>query len=219
LITFSDVGYGLIEPAMIEALRPLVASKIVWDLGPGSLNDEPIFLLRLGAREVLAVDKEGPFRPDPTQPEDQAVPRGVNGRLRRITTLFYNFATTVAASASTPATGPDTAPDTGPDTAAPDVAFLKWPSNVVSVGLPFLLSRAPIVVYIGLNDGRTACGDLWVWEHLHKRPLLCAIRGEKNDMLVYGPPVEVKPGPPRCREELNSPWGEKYYEEKPTDAC
>jgi len=56
-----------------------------------------------------------------------------------------------------------------------------------------------MVVYVGRNDGITACGGVDMWSHLQGRALIQIVEGVHNDMLVYGGDV-IKTSP-RCREE------------------
>tara|TARA_Y100000310_G_C20691665_1_gene822672 strand:+ start:1296 stop:1817 length:522 start_codon:yes stop_codon:yes gene_type:complete len=50
------VAYGLLTTEMLSALRPLVAGKVVVDLGAGNCNKAAI-LKGIGAATVIAVDK------------------------------------------------------------------------------------------------------------------------------------------------------------------
>lgn len=65
------MAYGKISPMMEAVLRPLVTGKVVYDLGAGDLQHAR-HLLRLGARRVVAIDKE----PKPTHSPDIEVVEG-----------------------------------------------------------------------------------------------------------------------------------------------
>jgi hypothetical protein len=90
-------------------------------------------------------------------------------------------------------------------TTPPDVAVVKWPQTNRQDGLTRLIARAHTVVYIGRNDGATACGPPDMWRHLRTRTLVDVVEGHRNDMLVYGPTHPTgTTHPPRCREERHA---------------
>ena len=53
------MSHGVLQPEQRKALRPFVHERIVHDLGAGDLSLARV-LLKLGAREIVAVDKETP---------------------------------------------------------------------------------------------------------------------------------------------------------------
>lgn len=82
-----------------------------------------------------------------------------------------------------------------------DVAFIKWPITTLlgADGLARLAARCNKIVYIGKNDGFTACGDPSLWYLLRRRKLETVVEHEANDMLIYGEYCD--PRNPETREE------------------
>lgn len=72
-----------------------------------------------------------------------------------------------------------------------DLAFLSWPMNTRLVGLPSLLSKARIVVYLGSNEGGSSCGDAPLFEHLLRRRLHLSIHDRANSLLIVDDPLPV----------------------------
>jgi hypothetical protein len=173
--------YGFLEGAQAERVATLIAGRTVWALGSGSDMQEAHRLASLGAATVYAVDK--------AHRERLLVPTFERARVDRAAVYdcrayFVEFETHVQVTGL-------------PN---PDVAFLKWPTAQRHPGLLQLLKRAGTVIYVGRNDGITACGGTLMWEHLRTRTLLEVVEGPRNDMLVYGGGGEYTTIP-RCREE------------------
>ena len=82
-----------------------------------------------------------------------------------------------------------------------DVAFIKWPVNTASGadGLSRIAALCSKIIYIGKNDGCTACGDPNLWYLLRRRKLETVVEHEANDMLIYG--EYCAPRNPETREE------------------
>jgi hypothetical protein len=173
--------YGYLEKAQAERVTHLVAGKTVWALGSGSSLEEAHRLTALGASTVYAVDKA--HRGGQMTPTFNRARAG-KGVVYDCRAYFVEFEAHVTVAGL-------------PN---PDVAFLKWPTVTNPPRLPQLLARAGVVVYVGRNDGVTACGDYRMWEHFRTRTLLEVVEGPRNDMLVYGG-EEGYAGTPRCREE------------------
>ena len=83
----------------------------------------------------------------------------------------------------------DQAPFPQPD----DVVFLSWPLNHVLGGLVERLEQAGTIIYLGMNDGVSACGGPDFWTHVVGRELLVertTFRHERqefrHDLVVYG---------------------------------
>jgi len=172
--------FGRIEPAQAERLRPIIAGRTVWTLGSGPDLHEAWQLISMGATTVHAVDKASRHITPTFTPVDP--PGIVDCRA-----YFHEFE----------------AHHTG--TTPPDVAVVKWPQTNRQDGLTRLIARAHTVVYIGRNDGATACGPPDMWRHLRTRTLVDVVEGHRNDMLVYGPPHPTgTTHPPRCREERHA---------------
>jgi len=174
--------FGRIEPAQIERIKALVEGKVVWALGSWYDPQEAWQLVSFGTREVYAVDKARKTAIEPVV--FKRLHTGTIGEIWDCGAYFTDFG--------------KWAKDTGlPD---PDVVFMKWPRESRQAGLVALVARAPIVIYVGRNDGVTACGGPDLWEHLRSRRLLEAVEGAHNDLLVYGGECP-RSTEPRCREE------------------
>lgn len=176
--------FGLLEPAQISCVKDLVRGKTVWALGSGPDTQEAWQLVSFGASKVYAVDKA---RKKGIGPSFEKLHTGALGEIWDCGAYFTDFGKWAKAL---------------PD---PDVVFLKWPRENNQAGQVALMSRAPVVVYIGRNDGVTACGGPDVWSHLRGRELSQVLEGTHNDLLVYGAGGEPSPSPaPRCREEAHA---------------
>ena len=167
--------YGFISKEMTTALEGLVKGKRVWNLGCGNGGAEPQLLKRLGATVIHAVDKAN--RNHILTPTF-----GTSGVITWCDMYYTEFSAFI-----------------GPSSAA-DVAVIKWPDTGPLTGLVGLLDKCEVVVYIGTNDGFTACGNPSLWRYLATREFITAVENRHNDMIVYGKPVETATAP-RCREE------------------
>lgn len=67
------------------------------------------------------------------------------------------------------------------------VALVSWPAQYGTQGLTQILSGANKVLYLGLNDGETVCGDKLFFEAMRKREVLHLVECPNNDLIVYGP--------------------------------
>lgn len=178
--------FGAIEPKQLEVLCGLVAGKSVWDLGCGPDLAEARLLTSLGAREVYAVDKHG--RNNSMVPRFSRLVDGTSGVIVDCQAYFDEFSSFLERAGLSE---------------GPDVAFIKWPTVNGGFGLTQLVSRAPKVVYIGLNDGLTACGSRSLWEHFKARKLETVVEGAGGSLLVYGAPC-APALEPRCKEEMEA---------------
>ncbi len=178
--------FGLLEPQQIERIKAIVVGKNVWALGSGPDTQEAWSLLEFGADRVYAVDKAQ--RSSMREPRfSKLYTGGNNWRICDCQSYFTEFV--------------KYAKDENLD--EPDVVFVKWPQTNHQAGLVQLIARATVVVYIGVNDGATACGPKDMWSHFRARSLLEVVQGKHNDMMVYGDPCEPA-AEPRCREEVNA---------------
>lgn len=178
--------FGLLETAQVERIKALVEGKVVWALGSGYDTQEAWQLVSFGAAKVYAVDKA---RKTAFEPSFKRLHTGDLGEIWDCGAYFTDFG--------------KWAKDT--DLPDPDVVFMKWPRENNQAGLVALMFRAPVVIYVGRNDGVTACGGPDVWEHLRSRELSQVLEGTRNDLLVYGAGGEPSPSPaPRCREEAHA---------------
>lgn len=85
------------------------------------------------------------------------------------------------------------------------LALVSWPVNTPAPGLAALCARAEVVVYLGKNTDRIACGTPDLFAHLARRPVLAEVRDRRNDLLVYGRGDADRP---LCAEELAALCGE-----------
>lgn len=178
--------FGLMEDEMHSRLREIVSGKTVWALGSGHDTQEAWQLLSFGASLVYAIDKH--HRSGMVEPSFRRLHTGATGlgdivECRAYFTEFEEFVERK-------------------DLRGPDIAFIKWPPVSPTVRLTQLISRAASVVYIGRNDGVTACGNSSLWRCLRGRLVREEITGKHNDMIVYGASCDLA-SKPRCREELN----------------
>lgn len=166
---------GNITAAMQREISQVVAGKEVWDLGFGYSAKEPLLLKKLGASLVCAVDKT--WRS--TRPCRKTMQKQV---------LFFDmyFAEFLQQHL---------------ETEGSRVAFMKWPENGPLTGITPLLDKCDTIVYIGLNDPYTGCGNPTLWEYLAGREYLKEVKGKKNDLILYGRRIP-RTDAPRCREEV-----------------
>ena len=181
------MSYGEVTPEMRKVLRAHAKSKVVYALGSGSGEEEGTLLARAGASFVCLVDKAGRGVEGECTPRTWTSSPTRQCRGERCTLYFSEFLDRLRTWQVLP----------------PDVALAKWPQTTHLPGFVELLSLAPVAIYIGRNDGITACGPPLMWTHLRQRELLDVVQGERNDMLVYGG-VTVWAERPRCREEANT---------------
>ncbi len=181
------MSYGELTPKMRKVLRAHAKGKVVYALGSGSGEEEGTLLARAGASFVCLVDKAGRGVEGECTPRMWTALLTQQCRGERCTLYFHEFLDRVTMG----------------QVLQPDVVFVKWPQTTHLPGFVELLSLAPVVIYIGRNDGITACGPPQMWMHFRKRELLDVVRGGRNDMLVYGGPAPWAERP-RCREEANT---------------
>jgi hypothetical protein len=79
-----------------------------------------------------------------------------------------------------------------------DVAVVSWPPTYC-IGLPSLVKRARVVVYIGKNTDGTACGSSELFGHLLTRELSVYLPDRHNTLICYGNPTS----------EIRKPQGEE----------
>lgn len=89
-----------------------------------------------------------------------------------------------------------------------DVAFLSWPANY-DTRVVQVLRRANTIIYLGINDGMTACGTPKLFQYFLTRKVIAYIPGEgmlrstrdigactpQNTMIVYGGDIDVLRAP------------------------
>lgn len=157
--------YGTWFHGFDEVVRPFVEGRIVWALGSGTDEAEAEHLERCGAAGVILVDKHdrrlGP-----------AVYRVSSGQRTLVWAYFHEL---------------DAIPEL--EGIPRDVALVKWPRESDPGGhLSRLLQSFPCVIYIGKNDGWTACGSPQFWRDMQRRLILAAQEYRTNDLIVFGAP-------------------------------
>lgn len=175
--------FGEISEGMRVRLKEILQGKEIWALGAGPDLHEAWVLLSLGAKRVWSVDKSQRFLGSSTN----KVQTGSGYEILDFRGYFEEFFDLKRGEDNTQV-----------------ITFLKWPQTNFTPGLIDLLGLSQTVVYVGKNDGATACGSPQLWGYLSRRELQEEIQSCKNDMLVYGgvSPIEY---PPRCREEEEAP--------------
>jgi len=156
-----------------ELIRPIVYQRRVWDLGCGFKNPALPILARLGAANVVLVDK------------DMVIPRPIREKVGvgvRQYTLFSELE------------------EKWKEAPENDVALISWPANSGATGLDRVLMWFPTVIYIGANSDGTACGDKDLWEHLTMREVIHYDPQRKNSLIVYG--TQAYMNRPKLLEEV-----------------
>lgn len=67
-----------------------------------------------------------------------------------------------------------------------EVALLAWPVNRALLGLPEILRRSRVVIYLGCNVDGTACGWPDLMRYLCTREVLAHVEHRRNTLAVYG---------------------------------
>lgn len=175
-------GYGSLSGPMFQAIAKVVRDQRVWALYSGGGLTEARMLIRAGAAHVCAVDKQFSSLAPQYLPFD-------GGRIIDCRALVSQFLRDYAKQAP------------------PDVVFMKWPD--VSLRMSGELDTAPTVIYMGRNNGLTACGPQALWRALSYRPVQTVVEGPRNDLVVYGPRGDAPALSPRCNEEVHAwnCWG------------
>ncbi len=153
-----EAAFGKLFQDQVETLAPFVRNKVVHDLGAGNLALSKA-LLSMGARQVIAVDKEAVKGVHDQR--TQAVPQ----RIQVVQRYFAQYQEPI------------------------DTAFVSWPANNVSSdnALVKLLRRAERVIYLGKNTDHSMCGTPVLFGHLVCRKLLAYAPQRENTLIVYGP--------------------------------
>ena len=155
--------FGHLTPPMLVALRPLVAGRIVHDLGAGDLGLARA-LRGLGASRVVAIDKA---YGSPESPLARDALGGTAG-IELVRAYFRDFSDPV------------------------DVAFVSWPVNWPT-GLAGILERSRVVLYLGKNTDGSACGTPEVFARLASREVLAHVPHRRNTLVAYGPVRTARP--------------------------
>jgi hypothetical protein len=154
--------YTTLNEKQIDLLEKTVKDKSIVDLGCGQLDFIHYCVIKLGAKDAIGVDIQKPKY-------QGSLPDNVSF----VESSFGDYQYTKG-----------------------DVAILAWPSVFISLPVPNtetisddlirILKNFETVIYIGLNDGKTAvCGNPKLWEYLTQRELIAHELGN-NNMLVYG---------------------------------
>ena len=148
------MSWGVIHKDFEEPIRKTVKGKVVLDIGAGDL-DLASQLLKLGAKRIVAVDKE--------------IGKTRSKRIVRYGEYLDNFLKRVY----------------GEEGLRWDVAFLSWPSNWHMPGLRELLFFSKKIVVLSKNSDATACGTSGLWRYLQTRELEWAIPNVRNWLHIY----------------------------------
>jgi hypothetical protein len=179
-------GFAWEHPELVELATPVVReAPEVWDLGSGG-GEMTRTLLSWGARRVVSVEKEATMVTYIRRRAHHA--RWGPDRFLLLGMTFEELASER---------------NRNPAPADGAVALVSWPVNRLSHGLNILLGSWPgPVLYVGQNDGFTACGHPRLFEILRTRPILgqAELRATQQSLL-YG----RAPGSGFYREELH-PW-------------
>jgi hypothetical protein len=178
-------GYGRVTAAMRDVVSEYVRGRSVVALGAGSGPEEGQWLGALGAGAVWAVDKAGRHR----------TPSHVRVEGPCPVTYCSAYGDEFHADRE----------QYGVPVGAVGVVFLKWPDTAAR--WVDVIGDVPIVIYIGCNRLGTGCGHRTLWQTLARRPILQVVEGARNDLVVYGPPMDAAASAPRCREEIGAWFG------------
>lgn len=151
-----------------------VRGQRVMDLGAGDLTWAKN-LCWLGAREVIAVDK------DPRVLQYPSIPIEPNKDWYMNKDILNTSITTPHSIKGVYAYFQEVNPDT-----VPPVVFLSWPQNYYMEGLLPLVERAEKVIYLGTNLDGSECGFPALFEHFLQRRLIEYVPTKKNSLLVLG---------------------------------
>lgn len=153
-----NIGFGEITDEMRTYLSQFLRAKRVWALGSGPGQTEYNLLLDLGASFVVTVDKvRQKFKPIVKQRQ-----QGIACCM-----TFTEFVQIAASS----------------EWSKPDVVWVKWPDTTSNIHIA--IPPNTDVVYIGKNDGITACGGAKFWQLLRSKKPIHQTLGMRNDLIVY----------------------------------
>lgn len=158
-------SFARLEPGFEDAIKQIVAGRNLVELGGGPGTFASWLVNDGGAESVLVVEKE--------VASCQPISRALN--LSPKVTFYWGYAQDF-----------NRHPILGRKQW--DVAVLSWPPNNRTFDLEAVkvMSRCALVIFVGLNDGSTACGTEVLWNYLVTRERLHFVRGRHNDLLIYG---------------------------------
>jgi hypothetical protein len=155
--------YGKLDRRQMAAVAEVVRGKLVHDIGAGDQRLSTL-LVKLGAREVVAIDKEPSGRP----------PKEV----KTVTSTFVAFA----------AANPQLCVEQG---GFLDISFLSWPVNHADLGMSHLVAYSKIVIYLGKCTDGMSCGWPGLFDHFLRRELSVYIPSRQNTLCIYGSKLSV----------------------------
>ena len=153
--------FGEMSDAQCDLVRPVVAGRVVHDLGAGDLA-MAYLLIHLGASKVVAIDKC-------ESPAVMALKK--DGPIEFHRTYHDEYLK-------------------GHWDVEVDVAFMSWPYNMLDVGMLLLAARAKTIVYLGVNVGGGAWGFPDLFHHFLTRKLEHHHPNPHNTLLVLGDELE-----------------------------
>jgi hypothetical protein len=184
-------GWGEFRPEWIALIEPFIRGQEVWALGCGyetqpsqflKTTHEIGFLLTLGASKVYAVDSALDMYVSPMHGHR------VYAYDASVTLICAPYANL-------------NVDEFNEGRAKIPVLFTKFPPTP-ALQWAHLLNRAEVIVYVGLNDNNTACGDRAFWTQAAKRQVLDSAEGVRSNLIIYGKP-EIEGVGPRPKEEQN----------------
>ena len=153
--------FGEMTDAQCALLQPVVAGRVIHDLGAGDLAMAHL-LIHLGASKVVAIDKQ-------ESPAVLALKK--DGPIEFHCSYHDRY---LKEHWDVPV----------------DVAFISWPYNLLDVGLLLLAARAKTIVYLGINVGGSACGFPALFDHFLTRKLEHHCPSPRNTLLILGVELE-----------------------------
>lgn len=157
--------YGRWTQELADAARPFIVERTVWALGCGGDFHEAILLQSLQAKHVVLVDKL--FRKGRGPHVDK-------GHSVTVVGAYFDEVSSLDLG---------NAPDK-------EVAFVKWPVSTTwgPDTLPPFLSGFKYIVYVGINDGYTACGTPDLWRFLFDLEKVFELKTGADDMMIWRNP-------------------------------
>lgn len=156
--------FGRLTPEMMEAIVPIVAGSLTFDLGCGPRLGHTRQLLHLGARRVVAVDKT-----------ELAIARDFPEGATYLRTLFEDAEERVLEQTTR-----------GVDEDMNPVAFVSFP-QVRASGLGELVRWFDHIIYLGNNFSGTVCGGRDFWGEVSSREVLDVVESSAATLIAYGP--------------------------------
>ncbi len=152
------MGHGQLEHDQALAVRKVIRGRQVIDCGAGDLT-LALKLAELGAREVIAIDKEPmPECPDPrVRPNRRQFSAWLDSRKDPVEVAFVSWPT-------------------------------NYSMAMYDRGLQAIVD-SKTVIYLGKNTDESACGSRRLFTHFLGRELLVYLPHRRNVLCIYGGPL------------------------------